>query len=81
MAQELLEINFDELCNETLMKHHSCNILQFNNKKLNKKIKKMKSNIDEEPIFYDKLHEQISKKTHSSVGIRERLKLKLKEKK
>ena len=86
MAQEskILEINLDEFLNETLMKDHSCKLLQLNNKKLNKQIKKMMVNFDEETILNDinnKVHEQNSKRVHSSVAIRERLQRKLKEKK
>jgi hypothetical protein len=85
MAQEALEINLDELLNNSLMENHSCNILQVNNKKLNKHIKKQKDliqkkiNFNEETLFYDNIL-QNSKKAHSSLLIRARLEQKLKEK-
>jgi len=71
MALESLE---NELVNNILMKNHSCKLLQFNNKKINKQIQK-KIDSNEEHI------RQNCKRAHSSLVIRQRLQKKLKEKK
>ena len=82
MAQEsnTLTIDLDELLNNTVMEQHSCNLIQYKNRKVSKQIKKI--NLNNESIVNDiiLLHKQNCKKEHSSEGIRERLQRKLKEK-